>query len=121
VLGTAGLGHSSAAGFTRVRVLQNGTFLGDYDLGANFAPTAITLGVGNFELTSSLTDPTPGHFNTDLGVTRIDDTITSLTLQVHHIGQDGIGFNIGMIKPVPEPGTAALTGLGVLVLTRRRR
>ncbi len=121
VLGTAGLGHSSAAGFTTVTVLQNGTFLNDWDLGANFGPTDFSGGVGNFTVKNSLSAPTPGFFNTDLGVTRIDDSVSSLTLRVHHIGQDGIGFNIGLISPVPEPATTTCAAAGLLLLARRRR
>ena len=120
VLGSAGLGHSTAAGFTDVIVIQNATFLNDHDLGAGFGPTSFTGGVGSFTLRNSLAEPTPGFFNSDLGVTRIDDSVSSLTLRLSHIGQDGIGFGIGMINPVPEPGTAALASLGALALLSRR-
>ena len=119
-LGSAGLGGFALSGPTEARVFQNGTFLGDYDLGANFGPTDFSTGPG-FLLKNSLTEPTPGFFNTDFGVTRIDDSVTSLTLRLHHVGQDGIGFNIGLITPVPEPSGILLSSLGLVGLLRRRR
>ena len=57
-------------------------------------------------------------WNTPLGVVRIDDPISSLTINFSQIRGDGIGVNIAAI---PEPATAALVGLGALLVARRRR
>ena len=76
--------------------------MGDYDLGASFGPSAFTGGVGSFTVKNAL----PGElnsdaaFNTDFGMVRIDDSVTSVTLNVVHIGRDGINFSIGWITPV---------------------
>jgi hypothetical protein len=110
---------------TSISSSHDATFLGDYVLAANYAPTGFTGGVGSFTLQNSLPgNLTPGNpaFNTHLGVVRIDDSISSLTLLVNHIGQDGMGLNIGLItEPVPEPGSAALSLLAAGALLRRRR
>jgi uncharacterized repeat protein (TIGR03803 family) len=98
LLGSIGLGGHLADGPTTATVNQNGTFLGDWNLGAGFGPTAFTPGAGMFTLTNSLIDPVPGYFNTEFGVTRIDNFITgSLTIAVHQVGGDGIGFTVGLI------------------------
>ncbi len=102
VLGSIGLGGHLADGPTIATVYQNGYFLGDWNLGAGFGPTICTPSVNMFTLTNFLVDPAPGYFNTDFGLTRIDDSIAgSLTISVHQVGGDGIGFTIGLPEPNP--------------------
>jgi hypothetical protein len=102
VLGSIGLGGHLADGPTTATVHQNGTFLGDWNLGDGFGPTICTPGASMFTLTNSLIDPVPGYFNTDFGLTRIDDLFAgSLTISVHQVGGDGIGFTIGLPEPDP--------------------
>jgi len=122
-LGVAGLGQTSSfgGGATIATVNQNGTFLGDWAGGGPWGPTQYTGGPGTFQMQNSLTgsgglDP---WWNTPLGVVRIDDTVSSLTVNMSQIRGDGVGLNIGYA--VPGPGAAALLGLGGLVAARRRR
>ena len=105
VLASMGLGGNTDTGPTIATVDQKGTFLGDYNISTpDFicGPTAFTDGPGSiFSLTNSLVDPTPGYFNSQWGVTRIDVSVSSLTIHVHHVGYDGIGFTIGLVGPHP--------------------
>lgn len=121
-LGVSGLGATTSfgGGTSTATVNQSGTFLGDWSGGNNWGQTLFSGGVGSFSMQNSLTgiggvDP---HWNSQLGVVRIDDTITSLTIDFAQIRGDGVGVNIGY---VPTPGTAALFGLGSFACLRRRR
>ncbi len=121
-VGVAGLGQTTSfgGGATVATVNQNGTFIGDEDGGNNWGATQFTGGVGTFSMQNSVNgaggqDP---HWNTALGVVRIDDTVSSITVHFSHIRGDGAGAIIGY---VPAPGSAALMGLAGLVAARRRR
>ncbi|MFO0859057.1 MAG: hypothetical protein U0570_00775 [Phycisphaerales bacterium] len=124
VLGVFGLGRLDLAypnSITKASVAQNGKFLGDWGVGGNLGPTDFSSSPGNFSLQNLLPgDTTPGNpaFNTALGVVLIQDQVTSLTVNIDQIGQDGIGLNIGYI---PAPGAAALLACGGVLMTRRRR
>ena len=120
-LGVNGLGRrSDVAGATSVAtVFQNGTFIGDWGSG-NWGATQFTPGAGQFAMQNSVTgiggaDP---HWNTRLGVVRIDDPISSLTVRLMQAGGDGVGVNIAA---VPPPGAASLAALAGLAALRRRR
>ena len=121
-LGVAGLGQTTSfgGGASTATVNQNGTFLGDWSgAGGPWGPTQFTAGPP-FQMQNSLTgaggqDP---WWNTPLGVVRIDDPISSLTVDFSQIRGDGIGVNIGA---VPEPATFALLVFGGLAATRRPR
>lgn len=123
-LGIAGLGRIDQVvpgNITTASVAQNGTFLGDWGVSANLGPTQFTGGVGSFAMQNAIPgNLTPGHpgFNTALGVVRIDDAVTSLTIDFNQIGQDGISVNIGYI---PAPGALVLLASGGLLFVRRRR
>jgi hypothetical protein len=121
-LGVAGLGQTTSfgGGASTATVNQNGTFLGDWSgAGGPWGPTQFTAGPP-FQMQNSLTgaggqDP---WWNTPLGVVRIDDPISALTIDFSQIRGDGIGVNIGAI---PEPAGAVLLGIGALLALRRRR
>lgn len=99
VLASVGLGGDTTDGPTIATVDTNGTFLGDYNIGTDFAPTICTQGTEKFSLTNSVTEPATGFFNTDFGVTLIDGAVSNnLTLHVHQVGYDGIGFTIGLLE-----------------------
>lgn len=125
VLGVFGLGRidlDSPGQITTATVAQNGTFLGEWGP-ANFGPNAFTSGVGAFGLQNALPgDLTPGNpaFNSKLAIVRIDDTVSSLTVNFNQIGQDGVNVTLGSLL-IPAPGAAVLLGLGGLMAARRRR
>lgn len=116
VLGIWGLGRTDLAYTNRIStatVNKNGTFLGDFDLGTSRGASSVTDNAGNFIVKNSLPgDLTPGNpsFNSDLAIIRIDDGVTSITINMVHIGQDGLAFNVGQITPVqvPEPNIGIL-------------
>jgi hypothetical protein len=123
ILGVVGLGAttSSGGGNSVASVLQNGQFLGDYNSTNNFGATQFTGGAGTFSLQNSVTGPggQNPHWNTELGLVRIMDPISSLTVRFSQLSGDGVGLNIASF--VPTPGAAALAGLAGLVAVRRRR
>lgn len=98
-LGVAGLGktQSFGGGKSTASVNQSGTFLGDWTGGGTFGPTQFSGGSGSFSMENSLTGPggLDPWWNTPLGVVRIDDDVTSLTVNCSQIRGDGIGVNIG--------------------------
>lgn len=127
ILGTQGLGrrdpNPGETAFdttTVVTVLQNGTFLGDY-INGSWGATQFASSAGMFTAQNSLTGP-GGYdpwWNTGLGLIRIDDAISSLTVRIDQTMGDGVGINIGVITP--EPSSLALLGLGAALITGRRR
>lgn len=124
VLGTLGLGSTNFPNpaTTVATVLQNGQFLGDHISGQNFGATQFNPGVGMFSLQNSVTGPggQNPHWNSELGLTRIMDPISSLTVRVAQVSGDGIGINIASTI-VPTPGAAGLAALAGLAAMRRRR
>lgn len=123
VLGVSGLGQTTnnGGGASTATVNQNGTFLGDWSGGGNYGPTQFTSGPP-FQMQNSVTgaggqDP---WWNTPLGVVRIDDPISSLTVDFSQISGDGVGVNIGHVVPVPEPASLMLLAMGGLAMIRRR-
>ena len=98
-VGTFGLGATTSfgGGASITTVNQNGTFFGDYDGPDPLGPTLFTGGAGTFSAQNSLTAPggQNPHWNTELGVVRIDDAVTSITVNQSQIRGDGIGANIG--------------------------
>lgn len=123
VLGVSGLGATNApvVGATVATVLQNGLFLGDHISGQNFGATQFNPGVGQFSMQNSVTGPggQNPHWNSELGLVKIMDPISSLTVRFSQLSGDGVGVNIASV--VPTPGAVALGGLAGLAAMRRRR
>ena len=125
-VGVFGLGATtqspSGAGATVATVLQNGTFIGDYAGSPvnNWGATQFAGGAGIFTMQNSVAAPggIDPHWNSQLGIVRIDDALNSITIRMSQLPGDGVGVNIGV---VPTPGTAVLAALGGLTATRRRR
>lgn len=122
-LGVAGLGATSDLGtaYTTATVHQNGHYLGEYAQGNLYGSNQFSSGAGWFSLQNTVTGPggQDPWWNTRLAVTRIDDAISSLTVEFWQLPGDGVNLNIGV---VPGPGCLALLGL-MLPATRggRRR
>lgn len=123
VLGVQGLGatNSPVVGATVATVQQNGLFLGDFISGQNYGATQFNSGPGIFTMQNSVTGPggQNPHWNTELGLVKIMDPISSLTVRFAQLNGDGVGVNIASV--VPTPGAAALLGLGGMCVLRRRR
>lgn len=122
-LGVAGLGRTDNSGglASTATVNQNGTFIGDWISGNNWGPTQFIGGAGTFSMRNSLSAPggLDPWWNSELGVVRIDDAVSSLTVNLLHLPGDGFILNIG--HAVPAPGALALMGLGAAAGLRRRR
>jgi hypothetical protein len=114
-VGIAGLGATTSfgGGTSTATVNQNGTYLGDWSGGCGpWGPTQFTGGAGTFQMQNSVTgaggiDP---HWNTPLGVVRIDDAVSSVTLIFNQLRGDGVGGNIGYVVPDPTPTSAPTWG-----------
>lgn len=101
-VGTIGLGATTSfgGGASTMTVNQNGTFLGDFNGYAGFGASQFTGGVGTFTVQNSVTgaggqDP---HWNSQLAVVRIEDTVSSLTIIHSGLRGDGIGANVGFVR-----------------------
>ncbi len=98
-VGTIGLGATTSfgGGASVTTVNQNGTFLGDYIGDVTAGASQFTGGAGTFSVQNSVTGAGGANpwWNTQLGVVRIDDTVSSITVQQSLIRGDGIGVNIG--------------------------
>lgn len=113
-VGAIGLGATTSfgGGASTTTVNQNGTFLGDFAGPGGFGPTQFTPGAGTFSMQNSLTGPggADPHWNTQLGIVRIDDPVTSITVQQNGIRGDGIGVNIGFIPEGITPAHSSTWG-----------
>jgi hypothetical protein len=102
--GSIGLGQTSSfgGGASVFSVSQNATFLGDYTDGGPWGPTQYTSG---FSVQNSLIGAGGANpwWNTPLGVVRIDDSISSVTVNCSQIRGDGIAENIGFDVPLATP------------------
>ncbi|HKQ56306.1 MAG TPA: hypothetical protein VJY35_00445 [Candidatus Eisenbacteria bacterium] len=106
--GSIGLGQTSSfgGGASVFTVNQNSTFLGDWTDGGPWGPTQYT---GGFSVQNSLTGSGGQNpwWNTPLGVVRIDDAVSSLTVNCSQIRGDGIAENIGFaVEPTPARSTS---------------
>ncbi|MCA9312147.1 MAG: hypothetical protein KDA21_13120, partial [Phycisphaerales bacterium] len=102
-VGVAGLGQTTSfgGGATTATVNQNGTFVGDLISGGNYGATQFTSGPGFFSMQNSVNgaggaDP---WWNTELGVVRINDAVSSITVDFSQISGDGACVNIGYAVP----------------------
>ena len=118
-LGVMGLGRLDLVypGYiTTASVTNNGTYLGEYGVSPSYGSNQFTGFSGSFSLQNALPgDLTPGSpaFNSALAVVRLEDSISSLTVNFSQIGGDGTGLDIGFITLVPEPSAVALTAIGL--------
>ena len=98
-VGTIGLGATTSfgGGASVTTVNQNGTFLGDYIGDVTAGASQFTGGAGTFSVQNSVTGAGGANpwWNTQLGVVRIDDAVSSITVLQSQIRGDGIGVNIG--------------------------
>ena len=113
-IGSIGLGATTSfgGGTSTTTVNQNGTFLGDYNGMAGFGATLFVGGAGTFTLQNSVTgaggvDP---HWNSQLGVVRIDDAVSSVTVHQSGLRGDGIGVNIGFSPDLITPTETSTWG-----------
>jgi hypothetical protein len=114
-VGADGLGQTTSygGGATVVTVNQNGSFLGDWTGGGGpWGPTQFTPGTGTFSMQNSLNgsgglDP---WWNTPLGVVKITDPVSSVTIYGSQIRGDGIGFNIGFNAGLASPAKSSSWG-----------
>ena len=110
----------SASVGTTVTVNDLGIYLGDFTIepDASFEPHTFTpLATGG-----TFSNDVLGSGNSDVGIYRLDTSLSSLTLDVEHGAFDGMGFTIGFGSAIPEPSVFFLNILGVslLVFIRRR-
>lgn len=113
-VGSIGLGKTTSfgGGASIFTVNQNGVFLGDYTDGGPWGPTAFSSGAGTFSLQNSVSGPGGQNpwWNTPLGVVRIADPVSSLTINCSQIRGDGIGVNIGFDVDVATPTNSGSWG-----------
>jgi hypothetical protein len=102
-LGSIGLGATTSfgGGASSFAVLQSGTFLGDWVPGPGYGATQFSGGFGAFGVQNSVTGPggSDPWWNTYLGVVRIDDAVSSITITEGLLRGDGVGLNIGFNVP----------------------
>jgi hypothetical protein len=112
-IGTVGLGATTSfgGGTSTTTVAQNGTYLGEFIGDPAFGPTQFNPGVGTFSLQNSLTAPggLNPNWNTNLGVVRIDDPVSSITVTQSGLRGDGIGVAIGFAGADQIPGSDHFT------------
>jgi hypothetical protein len=115
-VGVIGLGATTSfgGGASSAACFQNGTFLGDYVGDATAGATQVNDLVGFFGMQNSVTGAggVNPHWNTHLGVVRIDDAVTSVTLTMGNLRGDGIGVTVGFTPDGATP--AAETSWGRL-------
>lgn len=120
-VGPIGLGATTSfgGGTSTTRVLQNGTYLGDYVGDPTFGASQFIGGPGTFTVMNSVTgaggnDP---WWNTNLAVVRIDDAVSSITVMQTQLRGDGIGVNVGFVTDPAVPAESSTWG-GVKSLFR---
>lgn len=98
-VGPIGLGATTSfgGGTSTTRVIQNGTFLGDYVGDVTAGASQFIGGVGSFTVMNSVTGAGGANpwWNSQLAVVRIDDAVSSITVIQTQLRGDGIGVNIG--------------------------
>jgi hypothetical protein len=116
-VGTIGLGRTSddgtgASGVSTTRVLQNGTFLGDYVGDPTFGASSFANGPGFFAVQNSQTGPGGQNpwWNSQLGVVRVEDAVSSITVFQTALRGDGIGVNVGFDHDLVTPAGGTTWG-----------
>lgn len=98
-VGPIGLGATTSfgGGTSTTRVLQNGTFLGDFVGDVTAGASQFIGGAGSFTVMNSVTGAGGSNpwWNSQLAVVRIDDAVSSITVIQTQLRGDGIGVNIG--------------------------
>lgn len=98
-VGPIGLGATTSfgGGTSTTRVLQNGTFLGDFVGDVTAGASQFIGGAGTFTVMNSVTGAGGANpwWNSQLAVVRIDDAVSSITVIQTQLRGDGIGVNIG--------------------------
>lgn len=115
-VGAVGLGATTSfgGGISTTTVNQNGTYLGEFVGDATAGATQFLGGAGTFTLQNSVTGAGGANpwWNTNLGVVRIDDALTSLTVIQSGLRGDGIAFNIGFAREsVVQNETSSWSGI----------
>lgn len=116
-VGTIGLGQTSQdpqglSGTSTSRVLQNGTFLGDFIGDPTFGASLFTNGPGFFVVQNSQTGPGGANpwWNSQLGVTEVNDAVSSITVIQTALRGDGIGVNVGFNHELVTPAGGTTWG-----------
>ena len=122
-VGIGGLGRTLNGGdqWSTATVNQNGLFLGEWTASGTYGANQFVGGPGTFTMYNSVTNFGGANpwWNSALGVVRILDPVSSLTVIFDQLPGDGAGVNIGAV--VPEPATMGLLALGSLSLLNRKR